>query len=74
MNYQATIRADTDSELILKTFEPEEKQAPRSHYTIKKEAGGVLIEIYSKDATALRATITSITKILNIIEKAKELK
>ncbi len=46
----------------------------RSSFTIKKEKKELIIEIHAQDAGALRATFNSITKLIAVYDKIKELK
>lgn len=56
---------------LLKLFEPEDKDLSngRSTYTIKENDLKIVFLVKAKDAVALRATITSITKVLDVYEK-----
>ena len=67
-----TVKEDVD--LTYKVFQAEDKQFAnsRAEYTLKKEKNLLKITINAADPTALRATITSVTRILNIVQKTKE--
>ena len=75
MKYNAEIEVEGDSNLIIKTFEPESKQisADRSQYSVEKTENGVKFTIKAKDSVAMRAVLNSISKTLNVIEKAEEI-
>jgi len=76
MKYNAEIEVEGDSNLILKTFEPESKQigVDRSQYSVETTENGVRFTIKAKDSVAMRAVLNSISKTLNIIEKSEEIK
>lgn len=59
--------------LAEKVFRAEEKKFThgRSSYSIKEKDDLLTITIEAKDPTALRATVTSVTRILNIVEGAE---
>lgn len=69
MKTEATIKAYSDPEKLIKCFKPEEGKQKRSTYKTKKEKDHVLFEIKAEDSTALRSIMNSITKLLTIYEK-----
>ena len=73
MRLSATITVQEEPELVMRVFAAEDKafKHGRSSYSIEQQGGKVVITAEASDPTALRATVTSITRILNIIEKTK---
>ena len=67
LDCQIIIKEELD--LIEKVFEAEDKEFKRSGYSLKRTDDSIIINIYAQDPTALRATITSVTRILNIVRK-----
>ena len=55
-------------ERILQLFEPEEKRFPRASYTITSDEKQITFSVEAADATALRAALTTITKVLSVWE------
>jgi tRNA threonylcarbamoyladenosine modification (KEOPS) complex Pcc1 subunit len=55
-------------ERIVKLFEPETKAFERAEYLITKHGDHIVFTIRATDATALRACMTTITKILSVWE------
>jgi hypothetical protein len=55
-------------ERVLKLFEPETKQFERAEYLITTHGLHTVFTIRATDATALRACMTTITKILSVWE------
>ena len=70
---KATIVIDEDVQNIVRLFAPEEKifQNNRSSYSVAEQDGKAVFEVLAKDATALRATLGSITKILSCYYQVK---
>lgn len=73
MEYSADILVKGDAEQIFNCMQPELKSYERSSFTIKKTEEGVLFSIIAKDPVALRATFNSISQLLTVYEKTKEL-
>ncbi len=73
MKYSATITVQGSRELVFGAFSAEnsEIKAERSSYTMRKEKGAVVFDVKASDAVAFRAAISSISKMLAVIEKAK---
>ena len=67
MNLTASITYPYD-ERILKLFEPETKAFERAEYIITTHGQHLVFTIRAMDATALRAAMTTITKILSVWE------
>lgn len=59
--------------LAEKVFHSEEKQFnhKRSEYKVESKGEDTIITIEADDPIALRATITSVTRVLNIIKELK---
>ncbi|MBT5021553.1 hypothetical protein HOK51_09890 [Candidatus Woesearchaeota archaeon] len=75
MEYTAELKVKTtDSENLIKLFEPEEKKFERSEFEIQKKDFGIIFIVTAKDPTAMRATLSTITQILTIYHKLKEQK
>ena len=62
-----------EDELAHKVFLAEDKEfkSERASYEVEQEGSTCKITIQAKDPTALRAAVTSVTRILNIVEKTK---
>lgn len=79
MKYTLGLKAKCVSEEELnqlqKLFAPEDKELSnsRAKYEINNENLDLIFEVEAQDAVALRATLTSITKTLDIYEKTKKL-
>ena len=58
--------------LAEEVFLAEEKEFKhgRSSYDVQRKGDDLIITIEAKDPTALRATVTSVTRILNIVQGA----
>jgi len=74
MKLKAEIKAFGNPETIYECFQSEQKEQDRSKFRIKKEKEGVLFLVEADDSIALRATLNSITKLLTVYEKIKEIK
>lgn len=59
--------------LAEKVFAAEEKEFKhgRSRYEVTRKGDDLIITIEAQDPTALRTTVTSVTRILNIVQGAK---
>lgn len=64
---------DIDVPLFTKCFKPELKsmQTSRSSVEFENNKEGVVFNIKAKDSVALRATLTGITKLITVFEKAE---
>lgn len=70
MSYEAVIKVHKEPNLILKCFEPQQKEIrDRSQYTIKKNKNSVEFKIKARDIVALKTVLNSIIKMLEVIEK-----
>ncbi len=52
----------------------EQKDMPRSSLKIKKQKNDVVFDIKADDATALRATLNTVLKLLIVYEKSRKIK
>jgi tRNA threonylcarbamoyladenosine modification (KEOPS) complex Pcc1 subunit len=66
----ATIRYPHD-ERILSLFAPEDKEMGRARYTVELAPDCVLFIVHAHDATALRAALSTITKVLSAWEATR---
>jgi len=59
--------------LAEKVFLAEDKEFKhgRSSYEVTRKGDNLIITIEAQDPTALRATVTSVTRILNIVQGTK---
>ena len=74
MNYTAEIKIKEDPDKIYDHLLPETKgKRERSHFTLRKTGKEVVIEVEAKDAVAFRATMNSITQLLSVFQKVKEI-
>ncbi|MBI4738672.1 hypothetical protein HY772_03790 [Candidatus Woesearchaeota archaeon] len=73
MDFYAQITAIGDPDSMMKAMEAEEKNFTRSAYTIEKKQDGLIFHIRSKDPTALRATLNTITQFLVIYHNLKQM-
>ena len=69
MRYEVEINAEGDPDALFQCFSPEIRKGDRSSFTLEKQEKGLLFRISASDATALRATLHSITKLLGVYEK-----
>ena len=72
MNYKAEITIDNDQ--IHDAIKQEITQRSRTTEKITKKDGKTIINIESKDSTALRASLNSITKTCTVWEKMQNIK
>ena len=63
----ATIRYPKDDR-ILALFAAEEKILSRSQYEVSESADAIIFTVQASDATALRAALSTITKVLSVWE------
>jgi tRNA threonylcarbamoyladenosine modification (KEOPS) complex Pcc1 subunit len=71
MKYQVTITIKEDLDKIYNCLVTEINERERSTLNIKKHKDHITVDIHAKDATALKATLHSITQMLQIYEKIK---
>jgi tRNA threonylcarbamoyladenosine modification (KEOPS) complex Pcc1 subunit len=63
-----TVPDGADAEKVFRAEDKEFKHG-RSSYAVEQKGKDLLITIDAKDPTALRATVTSVTRILNIVQQ-----
>jgi len=71
MSYEVTLKVDKDCDEIFDAFMVEKGNFNRSSFDISKEDGAVLFYVKALDATALKATLNSIIKLLIVYEKVE---
>lgn len=73
MRLSCTITVKEESDIVEQVFAAEDKEFKhgRSGYSLARDGSQVIITAHAQDATALRATVTSITRILTIVEKTR---
>lgn len=69
-NLLATLRYPHD-ERILALFAPEDKDLGRASYAVALDADCVLFTVHAQDATAMRAALSTITKVLSVWEATR---
>ncbi len=57
---------------ILKGMAPEDKDIGRARYTIRKKGEKIVFAINADDAASLRAAFNSVTKMLVVAERMRE--
>ncbi len=73
MMLNATISVSDEEGLLLKCFAAEDKKIrEKASYTVKSQKGNAVFEIKAEDSVALRTILNSITKMLTVIEKTKQ--
>ena len=72
MSLSAEIIIREDAENLKKLFKAEEKvfKNKRASYQVIKKGGSVIFSAKAEDASALRAVLNSITKLISVYEKA----
>jgi len=68
MDLEASITI-ADNAPLLQAIRSEAKEMERSSLTITEEKGRISLKVKAKDATALRASLNSILKLLVVHEK-----
>lgn len=69
---EAVVTLHDDIDDLEHLFATETFAHARAEYTVKRVDDAIIITISAEDATALRATITSITRVLAVYERAKQ--
>ncbi|MBW2991090.1 hypothetical protein KY348_05300 [Candidatus Woesearchaeota archaeon] len=74
MNLTAEIIVKEDINQIEKLFVAEEKtfKNQRAGYELKKSKDKLVLKVKANDSAALRAVLSSITKLLNVYESARK--
>lgn len=72
--YECTITVRDEPALVESVFLAEEKKFEhgRSEYALRREKDVVVITCSADDPTALRATVTSVTRILHIVQQTRD--
>lgn len=72
--YRATISVDDKKQVIKKCFIPEDKDIKgKASYKVRGK-NKVIFEITAQNSVVLRTVLNSITKMLTVIEKMKNVK
>ncbi|MBR9690104.1 hypothetical protein GOV08_00280 [Candidatus Woesearchaeota archaeon] len=72
MNLKAEIKVKDDQNHLKKLFESEKGvKNERATYLTKTSNNEFIISIKAKDATALRAMLNSVSKLISVYEKTK---
>ncbi len=69
---EAVITLHDDVDDLESLFATESFSHARAEYSLRREGGALVCTIRAQDAVALRATVTSITRVLAVYEKAKQ--
>jgi tRNA threonylcarbamoyladenosine modification (KEOPS) complex Pcc1 subunit len=74
--YQSNIIVSSNIDAIEKLFIPEDRKLNRASYTVRKDNSKkhLVFDIRADDATALKTAFNTITKVLLVWEKTRELK
>jgi len=73
MKFKAVISIQENIDDLYKVILPELKKWERSNFEMKKDKKELKLIVHAKDSVALRATLTSITQLLTVYEKVKEI-
>jgi len=73
MKLRASIEAYGKAKDIAACFTLEMRGKHRSNFTITENQDHIVFDIQAEDATALRATLNTITKLLTVYEKAEKI-
>ena len=72
--YKATISVEDPKGTIKKCFAPEDKEIKgKASYKLTGERN-IVFEIAAQDSTGLRTVLNSITKMLTVVEKMKNVR
>ena len=71
MNYKLEFKVFGDSKKLYDCFQAEILEGDRAEVKLEKRNDHLLFKIKAKDSVALRAIINSITKLLTVYEKIK---
>lgn len=69
MNFEATIMVQGNTHPLHQAIASETKEMARSSITITEEKGKLVLRVSATDATALRASVNTILKLLVVYEK-----
>lgn len=73
MKYSVTLNLKSDNNLY-KSLLPDISKTPRAGWDVKKKKGFLEIKIEAEDVSALKAFLSSVTKLLEIHEKLDRVK
>ena len=73
MKLRASIKAYGNPKDIAACCKPDMDDQKRSNITITEQEDHVVFDVQAEDATALRATVNAITKLLTVYEKAEKI-
>lgn len=62
------------SDALFKSFIPEEKKTERFEYILKKSKKELVFDVKARDSVALRAALSSISKLISVNEKVEAIK
>lgn len=74
MRYKFTLEISDDADVLAEALLPEISERERSSLKIERKGNSLVVLMDANDATALRATVTSLTKLLIVHEKIKKVK
>lgn len=69
---EATITLRKDIDRLEQLFATESFAHARAEYTVRRDGDALVLTVSADDAVALRATITSITRVLALHDKATQ--
>ena len=74
MSYRASIEVEGNTDHLDKIFLAEKfDKEERSSFSVEKQKSGLKFIVEANDSTALRATLNSITKLLGVYEKMRNI-
>lgn len=74
MNFEALLTINGTGTALYDAIKTEAKDMPRSSITIQKRQKKLVIAVRAADATALRASMNTILKLLMVYEKMAAIK
>ncbi|GEM_PF-5027445 len=74
MTYEATITVKGDIAALHRAIASEAREMERSSITITEDKGGLALRVSANDATALRASVNTVLKLLLVHEKMATIK
>lgn len=73
MKFSALLEIDGEAEKLVKAIGNEDSETKRSSLKIKQKDNKVEIKVSAEDAVAFRATLNSITQLLAVYQKIKNI-
>jgi tRNA threonylcarbamoyladenosine modification (KEOPS) complex Pcc1 subunit len=73
MNLEATITVSGDTSALREAIETEAREMGRSSIAVEQAGKALVLRVRAKDATALRASLSSVLKLLIVHEKMTSL-